>query len=64
MRWLRAACAPGSRCAQQLVGTAQKFSRAELENALVALYEADKDLRRPRPDDRLIMESLLLKLTR
>ena len=50
--------------AQELVATAQKFSRAELENALVALYEADKALRSPRPDDRLIMENLLLKLTR
>jgi DNA polymerase-3 subunit delta len=49
--------------AQQLVDTAQKFSRSELENALEALYEADRDLRRPRPDDRLIMETLLLKLT-
>jgi DNA polymerase-3 subunit delta len=49
--------------AQQLVDTAQQFSRGELENALEALYEADKDLRRPRPDDRLVMETLLLKLT-
>jgi DNA polymerase-3 subunit delta len=49
--------------AQQLVETAQQFSRAELENALEALYEADKALRSPRPDDRLVMETLLLKLT-
>ena len=49
--------------AQQLVDAAQQFSGADLENALEALYEADKDLRRPRPDDRLIMENLLLKLT-
>ncbi len=50
--------------AQQLVGTARQFSREELEAALIALYEADRDLRRPRPDDRLIMETLLLALTR
>jgi DNA polymerase-3 subunit delta len=49
--------------AQQLVDTAQQFTRTELENALLALYEADKALRSPRPDDRLIMENLLLKLT-
>ncbi|MEZ5366109.1 MAG: DNA polymerase III subunit delta [Bryobacterales bacterium] len=49
--------------AQQLVETAEQFSRSDLERALIALYEADRDLRRPTPDDRLIMETLLLRLT-
>jgi len=49
--------------AQQLIGIARTFSQTELEDALVALFEADRDLRRPRPDDRIIMERLVLRLT-
>ena len=49
--------------ARELVGVARKFSRSELEGALTALFEADRDLRRERPEDRLIMERLVLSLT-
>lgn len=49
---------------RQLLDVAGKFSRAELERALVALYETDRDLRRERPDDRLLMETLVLRLVR
>ncbi|MBI1357901.1 MAG: DNA polymerase III subunit delta [Acidobacteria bacterium] len=49
--------------AEQLAGMAAQFSRAGLQEALVALFEADRDLRRERPDDRLILEQLVLRLT-
>jgi len=49
--------------ARQLADTARFFSRSDLEKALEAIYEADRDLRRERPDDRLIIERLALRLT-
>lgn len=49
--------------AQQLLGIAQKFKKQELERALTCFFEADRDLRRERPDDRFIMEQLILELT-
>lgn len=49
--------------AQQLLGVAQKFSKRELERALTCFFEADRDLRSPRPDDRFIMERLIVALT-
>ncbi len=49
--------------AQQLLGVARQFSKAELERALGRFFEADRDLRRERPDDRLIMERLIVDLT-
>ena len=49
--------------AEQLAGMAAQFSRDGLREALVALFEADRDLRRERPDDRLILEQLVLRLT-
>jgi len=48
---------------RQLLDVAGKFSRSELEGALLALYETDRDLRRERPDDRVLMETLVLRLT-
>jgi hypothetical protein len=30
---------------------------------VTAIFEADRDLRRERPDDRLIVEQLVLRLT-
>ena len=48
---------------EQLAAMAAQFSRAGLREALVALFEADRDLRRERPDDRLIVEQLVLRLT-
>lgn len=49
--------------AQQLIGVARQFSKQELEKALASFFEADRDLRRERPDDRLIMERLIVQLT-
>ncbi len=49
--------------AQQLLGVAGKFSKGELEKALTCFFEADRDLRRERPDDRFIIERLIVDLT-
>jgi DNA polymerase-3 subunit delta len=49
--------------AQQLLGVARKFSKQELERALTCFFEADRDLRRERPEDRFIMERLIVELT-
>ena len=49
--------------AEQLMRTADAFPSAQLERALQAIYQADKGLRDTRPDDRVVMESLVLSLT-
>ena len=49
--------------AKQLLEIARLFSETEIENALRRFFEADRDLRRERPDDRLIMEQLVIGLT-
>ena len=49
--------------ARQVLDIARRFTRTELETALRRLFHADRDLRRERPDDRLIMEQLVLRLT-
>ena len=48
---------------RQVLDIARRFSRTELDNALRRLFYADRDLRRERPDDRVIMEQLVLTLT-
>ncbi len=50
--------------ARQVEGIVAKFGVDELRSALVALFEADRGLRTPRPDDRLVVEMLVMKLTR
>lgn len=50
--------------AQQLMRTADAFTLQHLQNALRLIYDADKGLRDTRPDDRVIMETLVLSLTR
>lgn len=52
----------GSR-AEQVASTATKFSRDQLESGMKLIFEADRDLRSPRPDDRIVFENLILKLT-
>ena len=47
----------------QVAEIATQFSRAELERALIWLFEADRELRSPNPDDRIIMEHLTVRLT-
>ncbi len=52
----------GSR-ADQVLQTATKFSREQLERGMKLIFEADRDLRSARPDDRIIMENFVVKLT-
>ncbi|MGH9658206.1 MAG: DNA polymerase III subunit delta, partial [Bryobacteraceae bacterium] len=52
----------GSR-AEQVVETMTKFSGPQLERGLARIFEADRDLRSARPDDRVVMERLILGLT-
>ncbi|MDE3198768.1 MAG: DNA polymerase III subunit delta [Acidobacteriota bacterium] len=51
----------GSR-AEQVWATASKFSTMQLERGLKTIFEADRDLRSARPDDRTVMESFVVKL--
>jgi len=52
----------GSR-AEQVYQTMSRFSKEQLEKALGLVFEADRDLRSARPDDRIVMERFVLKLT-
>jgi DNA polymerase III subunit delta len=52
----------GSR-AEQVLQTVTKFSREQLELGLKLIFQADRDLRSPRPDDRIVIENFILKLT-
>jgi len=52
----------GSR-ADQVYQTLSKFAKPQLEGALKLIFEADRGLRDARPDDRVIMEQFVLKLT-
>ncbi len=49
--------------ARQVEQTVQAFPKAKLEKAVVKLFEADRALRDARPDDRVVMEELILALT-
>lgn len=49
--------------ANQVSQTATAFSTERLEDSVRAIYEADKALRDRSPDDRLVMERLVLALT-
>jgi DNA polymerase-3 subunit delta len=50
--------------AEQVMKTADVFTTEQMRRALVMLYEADKGLRDTRPDDRTVMEALLVQLTK
>jgi DNA polymerase III subunit delta len=52
----------GSR-AEQVWQTVAKFGQPQLERALKLISEADRGLRDARPDDRILMEQFVLKLT-
>ncbi len=52
----------GSR-AEQIAQTAERFSPAQLQQGLELIFEADRDLRSARPDDRIIMEHFVMRLT-
>lgn len=49
--------------AREIGTTMEAFPKARLERAVVKLFEADRDLRDARPDDRIVMESMILELT-
>jgi len=52
----------GSR-AEQVSQTVAKFSQPQLERAMKLTFDADRDLRSARPDDRIVMEQFILRLT-
>jgi DNA polymerase-3 subunit delta len=49
--------------ARQIEQTVQAFPKAKLERAVGKLFETDRALRDARPDDRIVMEELILALT-
>jgi len=49
--------------ARQIEQTVQAFPKARLERAVVKIFEADRSLRDARPDDRIVMEEMILTLT-
>jgi DNA polymerase-3 subunit delta len=49
--------------AKQVLEISRQFTQEELEGALERLFDADRDLRRERPNDRVIMEELVVNLT-
>lgn len=49
--------------AEQVFQTVSGFSKARLAEALKTIFEADRALRDARPDDRVVMEQLILRLT-
>jgi DNA polymerase-3 subunit delta len=49
--------------AEQVYQTVASFSKTQLAAALRMIYEADKSLRDARPDDRVVMENFILRLT-
>ncbi|HVN06808.1 MAG TPA: DNA polymerase III subunit delta [Bryobacteraceae bacterium] len=52
----------GSR-AEQVYQTVAKFSKPQMERAMDLIFEADRGLRSARPDDRVVMERFILRLT-
>jgi DNA polymerase III subunit delta len=49
--------------ARQIEQTVQAFPKSRLERAVVKVFEADRSLRDARPDDRIVMEEMILALT-
>jgi len=49
--------------ARQIEQTVEAFPKSRLERAVVKLFQADRGLRDTRPDDRIVMEELVLALT-
>jgi DNA polymerase-3 subunit delta len=50
--------------AEQIYTASAKFSTEKLEEALSAVFRADRDLKSTRADDRLVLEEFVLRLTR
>jgi DNA polymerase-3 subunit delta len=49
--------------ADQVYQTLSKFSGPQLARAMTLIYQADKGLRSARPDDRVVMEEFVMRLT-
>ncbi len=49
--------------AEQVAQTAQRFSAVKLESGLKMIFDADRDLRSARPDDRIVVEDFVIRLT-
>lgn len=49
--------------AEQVYQTLTRFSGGQLARAMTLVYEADRALRSARPDDRIVMEDFVLRLT-
>jgi DNA polymerase-3 subunit delta len=49
--------------ARQIEQTVTAFPKARLERAVVRVFEADRALRDARPDDRIVMEEMIVALT-
>ncbi len=49
--------------ARQIEQTVQAFPKDRLESAVAGIYKADRRLRDARPDDRIVMEDMILALT-
>lgn len=49
--------------ARQIEQTMEAFSKDRLERAVEKVFEADRGLRDARPDDRILMEEMILTLT-
>jgi DNA polymerase III subunit delta len=49
--------------AREIGQTVEAFPKARLERAVAKLFEVDRDLRDTRPDDRIIMEEMILEMT-
>jgi DNA polymerase-3 subunit delta len=49
--------------ARQIEQTVQAFPKERLERAVAKLFQTDRSLRDARPDDRIVMEEMILSLT-
>lgn len=49
--------------AEQIHAAAQRFSREKLEEGVSLVFEADRDMKGSRPDDRIVMEDFVFRLT-
>ena len=49
--------------AEQIAQTVAAFPKEKLESAVTLVYATDKALRDTRPDDRVVMEEFVLRLT-
>ena len=49
--------------ARQIAETARAFPRRQLSQAIIRVAHADRALREPRPDDRIVMEEMIVALT-